>query len=131
MLPQKGERMEAPRSVTVAVSIAAVGAALVLTSALNDHSGLFRAGLVPLLCGLAGAISARSHHDNVKLLAFQAQAACLTARERQRYTELGWRAAEINMRNTAEPEEPAGDVVPFPTQSGPLARCDGSTQART
>ncbi|MYT22792.1 hypothetical protein GTW69_21285 [Streptomyces sp. SID7760] len=131
MLPQKGERMHAPRPVTVAVAIAAVGAVLVLASALTEESALFRIGLVPLLCGLAGAVSARNHQDNVRLLAFQAQAARLTARERQRYTELGWRAAEINTRTAAEQAEPAGDIVPFPKQPTPLVHRDGGAQAGT
>lgn len=122
--------MHAPRPVTVAVTIAAVGAALVLTSAFTGHSALFRIGLVPLLCGLAGAISARSHQDNVRLLAFQAQAARLTASERQRYTELGWRSAEIDWRTTAEHAEPNGDIVPFPRQPAP-ARHDGGAKAGT
>lgn len=122
--------MDAPRALIVSVGIAAVGAVLVIGSAIADHAALGRIGFVPLLCGLAGAISARAHDDNNRMMALQTQLAHLSARERQRYTELGWRAAEIDRRDAAERAEPQGDVVQFPAQPTPLAGRDGSAQAR-
>lgn len=111
------------------MGIAAVGAALVITSTLIGHDVLGRLGFVPLLCGLAGAISARSHEDNNRMMALQTQLARLTARERQQYTELGWRAAEIDRRDAARRAEPQGDLVQFPEQPGSPLRRDGSAQA--
>ncbi len=121
--------MDAPRGMIVGMAFAAVGAALVITSALIDHAALGRFGFVPLLCGLAGAISARGHDDNNRMMALQTQLARLTAQERQRYTELGWRAAEIARCDAARRAEPTGDLVMFPEQPNQAARRSGSAQA--
>lgn len=126
VLPRKGECMHVPKGVVVAGSAAAVGAALVIASAVTDHTAQFRVGLVLLLCGLAGYLSARSSLDTMRLIAHQAQTARLTIRERQLYTELGWKAAQLD----TQPEQaPAvhGDVVPLPVQRPtPYVRRDGS-----
>lgn len=113
VLPRRGERMKEWKAVATAALIAVSGAALVIASAMTDHTGQFRVGLVLLLCGLAGYVCARGSRDTDRLIAHQAQVARLTVQERQLYTELGWKAALID---TDEDRTTQGEVVPLPTQ---------------
>lgn len=117
--------MKAWKAVAVAALVAAGGAALVIASALTHHNGQFRIGIVLLLCGLAGYICARSSMDTARLIAHQAQVARLTVRERQMYTELGWKAAQIDSHDSLHTTH--GEVVPLPTQRpAPRVRRGGS-----
>lgn len=103
---------------------AAVGAALVTVSAITHHTTEFRVGLVLLLCGLAGYLAARASADTARLIAHQAKVARLTVQERQMYTEIGWKAAQLD-NQPAQPE--LGEVVPLPVQRpAPYVRRDGS-----
>lgn len=122
--------MHVPRGLFVAGSVVAVGAALVVASAITEHTGQFRIGLVLLLCGLTGVLCARGSSDTSRLIAHQAAASRLTARERQEYVELGWRAKEIDaasMQLRPVESETEAEVVAMPIQRPePLARRDGS-----
>ncbi|MFJ7067548.1 hypothetical protein [Streptomyces sp. NPDC101115] len=121
--------MHVPKGGGVAgVAGAAVGAALVVASTLTEHTGQFRIGLVLMLCGLTGVLCARSAADTERLIAHQTSAARLSARERQEYVELGWRAKEIDVASTQlQPVESDAEVVHMPLQRpDSYARRDGS-----
>ncbi|MFD0078177.1 hypothetical protein ACFVIY_37750 [Streptomyces sp. NPDC127166] len=119
--------MHVPKGGILAGLLAAVGAALVIASTFTDHTGQWRIGLVLLLCGLTGVLCARASADTARLIAHQAAAARLTARERQKYVELGWRAKEIDTATTPQLQSVDAEVVAMPTQRpAPYVTRDGS-----
>ncbi|WP_327162051.1 hypothetical protein [Streptomyces zaomyceticus] len=95
---------------------AAVGAVLIAASTVTNHTGQFRLGLVAMLCGLTGVLCARASADTQRLIAHQSAAARLTARERQEYVEMGWRAKEIDAATTPQLQSVEAEIVQMPLQ---------------
>ncbi|MFE5658314.1 hypothetical protein ACFQ9H_19255 [Streptomyces sp. NPDC056517] len=118
--------MHVPKvEIVLAGTAAAVGAAMVAASAFTGHTGQFRIGLVVLLCGLTGVLCARASADTARLIAHQTAAARLTARERQEYVEMGWRAKEIDAATTTQLQSVDAEIVPM-QRTTPYATRDGS-----
>lgn len=119
--------MHVAKGGTLAGVAAAVGAVLITASTFTNHTGQWRLGLVVLLCGLTGVLCARASADTQRLIAHQTAAARLTARERQEYMELGWRAKEIDAATTPQLQSVEADIVPMPAQRpAPYVTRDGS-----
>jgi hypothetical protein len=104
---------------------ASIGLATALHGTVADSSTSYRLGMILLLVGLAGIVEARVRINTYTLIEHQIDVARLSAQERQRFAEMGWRAAVLN----AVPEQSntaGGKVVDLPTRRTPEMRKGGS-----
>lgn len=115
-------------AIVLASASVVVGAAFALHGTATDRATTFRTGLVALLVGLVGVADARQRLNVQRLMEHQTRTATLAMQERQRYAELGWKAAKIDALSEETPEF-AGDaqVVNLPVaRSASSARKKGS-----
>ncbi|WP_405674798.1 hypothetical protein OG292_02970 [Streptomyces sp. NBC_01511] len=96
-----------------AASVTVVGAVLVTGGATGDHAAGYRIGLALFLVGLVWLIDVRNQKSSKVLMAHQVAVARMSARERQQYAELGWKAAALD---ALDGEERGGkaEIVRFP-----------------
>ncbi|MEV8394778.1 MULTISPECIES: hypothetical protein [unclassified Streptomyces] len=115
------------RQESAALAIAVVGTALVTYGTVVDHLAMYRAGLASLLVGLIALADARNAHAERRLIMHQEAVARLTARERQQYAEMGWKAARLDALEGNTGADENADIVRFPgTRTHSEMRKDGS-----
>ncbi len=95
--------------IVLAKACAIVGVALALYGTIMDHTPTFRAGILTALLASGTAIELGSRAHLELLMTHQEAAARLTMQERQRYTEIGYRAGRLDAL-TREAHEPAGNA---------------------
>jgi hypothetical protein len=112
----------------LAKACAVVGIALALHGIVTDQARTFRIGTLTLITSIGVTLHLTSRMAVHEVMAHQARVARLTAQERQRYTEIGYRAAQIDARTERTPGW-AGDagVTRLPhARHTPQMRRDGS-----
>jgi hypothetical protein len=127
--------MHQARCVAAAV-ITVVGTVSTVYGTMLDHTATYRAGLALLLLAATLYLDLRQewrHRRDVALvMRHQTAVARLAMGERQRYTELGWRAAKLDSQVAEAEGEPMGmdgdgQVVRLPVaRHVPTMRKNGS-----
>lgn len=92
------------RVIILAKACAVVGTALAAYGIIADRTDAFRAGVLILLVSSAASIQLTQRENLQQAMAHQSRVARLTVRERQRWTEYGWRAAQIDALTEDAPE---------------------------
>lgn len=121
--------MRVQRAAIVLASVSVVvGIAFAVHGTATDRATTYRTGIVALLVGFVGMVEVRQRLHVQRLMEHQTRTATLATQERQRYAELGWKAAKIDALNEETPKF-AGDaqVVNLPVaRSASGAREKGS-----
>jgi hypothetical protein len=120
--------MRQRRVIVLAKACAVVGIALAAYGTSTDRAGAFRSGVVILIAAASVHLHVSSRMDTQTLMAHQVRMARLTMQERQRYAEMGYKAAQIEALADDAPEtaEDAQVVrLPLSRKATPIRR-DGS-----
>lgn len=78
---------------------AVVGIVLAIHGTIMDRATTYRTGLVALLVGAAGVLDVRSRLNTQRLVEHQARLTEVSMQDRQRYAEMGWKAAKLDAMN--------------------------------
>lgn len=81
---------------------AVVGIVLTIHGTVMDRATTYRTGLVALLVGAAGVLDVRSRLNTQRLVEHQARLTEVAMQDRQRYAEMGWKAAKLDAMNNGE-----------------------------
>lgn len=113
------------RTLTAFKACTAAGLVFAIHGTAAGAATTYRLGMMLLLVGVAGVVEARIRINTSKLIAHQVDVARIGVQERQRFAEMGWKAAILS----AVPEQPnaaGGKVVDMPARRTPEMRKDGS-----
>lgn len=116
------------RVIVLAKACAVVGTVLAVYGIIAGRTDPFRAGVLILIVATGATVQLTQRAHLQQVMAHTARVARLTEQERQQWTELGWRACQID----AQSEEPPGiagdaDVVALPhPRPTPQMRRNGS-----
>lgn len=94
-------------------TVATVGVATAAQGATTADTMIYRSGLVLLIIGGTALIWCGAQRNARRVMEHQERMLALTARERQDYAEMGWRAAVLEMESTGSVSHEA-HVVNFP-----------------
>lgn len=124
--------MRERRVIVLAKACAVVGIALAAYGTVTDQVAPFRGGMITLIVAAAVHLHITSRADTHAVLAQQASLARLSTRDRQRYAELGYKAALLDALTDDAPtrgadQAGAADVIDLPhARRAPQMRRDGS-----
>ncbi|MCX4705698.1 DUF2964 family protein [Streptomyces sp. NBC_01373] len=90
---------------------AVVGIVLAIHGSITDRAATYRPGLIALVVGAAGVLDARSRLNTQALVAHQARLTNLSMQDRQRYAEMGWKAAQFDASNGGTVEQMGGAQI--------------------
>lgn len=90
---------------------AIVGIVLAIHGTVTDRAATYRPGLVVLLVGVAGVLDARSRLNTQRLVEHQARLTEVSMQDRQRYAEMGWKAAKLDAMNGESTENADGAQI--------------------
>jgi hypothetical protein len=120
--------MRERRVIVLAKACAVVGTALAAYGTITDHAAMFRIGFLVLIVSASVHLHVTSRLNMQAVMAHQVSMARLTIQDRQRYSEMGYKAAQYDALVDDTPEiEGGAEVVELPhARLTPQARRNGS-----